>query len=149
MKQKNQIHVTTYTDGGARGNPGPAAIGCVLTNHTTGKTTLLKEYLGRMTNNQAEYSALIRALEMARDQEATHVQCFLDSELIVKQMKRIYKIKNEGLASLFLSAWNLAATFQSISFTHIPRVRNRAADRLVNEALDEVRKKSLDVYSKL
>lgn len=131
-----------YTDGGARGNPGPAALGVVIKDaHSGAIIAELKEYLGSATNNQAEYRALLAALSYAREQQATHIVCYLDSELIVKQMNRQYRVKNKNLAQLYLAAWKLASQFSSISFHHIPRAQNSAADRLVNQALDEHEKK--------
>lgn len=126
----------TFTDGGARGNPGPAAIGVVIKD-VSGKTVKsFGEYVGETTNNQAEYRALVAALENAKELGAKRVRCFLDSELVVKQMKREYKVKEKSLQPLFLQAWNLAAGFSKISFTHIPREKNYEADAEVNKALD-------------
>ncbi len=130
--------IHTYTDGGARGNPGPAAIGVVLKNQGGDILATHKEYLGEATNNQAEYRALIKALEMAKEAGADEVVCYLDSELVVKQLKREYKVKNENIAQLFVLAWNLSTGFRKVSFTHIRREYNKEADALVNESLDEV-----------
>lgn len=129
--------IIIHTDGGARGNPGPAAIGCVIHDSDEQKDHTIKRYIGHTTNNQAEYRALVAALEKARDLEATHVACYLDSELVVKQMKREYKVRDKDLAPLFLKAWNISQGFQLITFTHIPRALNKKADALVNQALDE------------
>ncbi len=127
----------TYTDGGARGNPGPAAIGVVVKNTDGDIIATHKEYIGEATNNQAEYRALIKALEMAREAGAEEVVCHLDSELVVKQLKREYKVKNENIAQLFVLAWNLSTGFRKVTFTHVRREYNKEADALVNEALDE------------
>lgn len=129
-------HVTTYSDGGARGNPGPAALGAVVIE-SDGTRHAIKKYLGRTTNNSAEYQALIAALERARHLGAQTVTCYLDSELIVKQLHREYRVKDPQLGKHFLRVWNLAASFESISFHHIRREKNTEADALVNEALDE------------
>lgn len=126
-----------HTDGGARGNPGPAAIGATVKNNETGELHEISEYIGETTNNQAEYRALVAALEKAHELGAQDVECYLDSELVVKQMRREYRVKDQGLASLFMRAWNTAVLFHSISFTHIPRSANKAADALVNQALDQ------------
>lgn len=128
--------IETYTDGGARGNPGPAATGAVLKRDGV----IIWEqgaYIGVTTNNQAEYRALIVALEQAKRLGADDVRCYLDSELVVKQMLLIYRVKDAGLAALFTKAWNLKQQFTSISFKHIPRALNKEADRMVNLALDE------------
>lgn len=126
----------TYTDGGARGNPGPGALGAVVIE-PNGTRHSIKKYLGHITNNQAEYKALIAALERASHLGAKSVICYLDSELIVKQLNREYRVKDPDLGKLFLIVWNLASTFTSISFHHIRREKNKEADALVNAALDE------------
>lgn len=130
----------TYSDGGARGNPGPAAYGgMVQVLETSGNYVTVKEvkhYLGETTNNQAEYKGLIAVLEAAQVLGAEEVECLLDSELVVKQMNREYRVKDQDLAQLFLKVWNLETTFKKISFRHIPRAQNKEADRLVNEAID-------------
>lgn len=132
-----------FTDGGARGNPGPAAIGIVIKNSESGEVVLkCSSYLGETTNNQAEYQALILALQKAKGVFKMHkinkgkIDCFLDSELVVKHLNHEYKIKDEGLQPLFLQVWNLMLDFDSVTFTHIRREKNKEADKLVNEELD-------------
>ena len=128
---------TLHTDGGARGNPGPAAIGVVITD-ASGKTMAgYGEHLGKQTNNYAEYSALISGLKKAKELGATEVECFLDSELIVKQMNRQYKVKEPTLQKLFIQVFNLASQFKKVVFKHIPREKNKEADKWVNKILDE------------
>lgn len=125
-----------YTDGGARGNPGPAGIGAVL-KAGDGKTVAeISRYLGVATNNQAEYQAVIAALEKARELGARDLEFYLDSELVVRQLNRQYKVKNAELAPLFLKIHNLSVGFKKLSFRHITRENNQAADRLVNLAID-------------
>jgi len=129
--------VKLFTDGGARGNPGPAGIGAVIQDE---KGKILGEYngyIGETTNNQAEYKALILGLEKAKELGAEEVSCFLDSELVTKQMRREYKVKDKDLAPLFVKVWNLSVGFKKIIFTHIYREANKEADRLVNEAIDK------------
>ncbi|MDP2944701.1 MAG: ribonuclease HI family protein [bacterium] len=128
--------VIIYTDGGARGNPGPAGIGAVIYNERKKIIAEISEYIGGATNNQAEYKALIAAFRKAVDLGAKELDCYLDSELIVKQLKGEYRVKDKDLALLFLDIHNLSLSFKKISYTHIPREKNEAADRLVNEALD-------------
>ena len=134
-----------YTDGGARNNPGPAGAGAVLyelkVKSEKSKVGEWGKYLGEATNNQAEYQALILGLEQAKNYEVEELQCFLDSELLVKQMKREYRVKDQGLAPLFLKAWNLAMKFKKITFTHVPREQNKEADKLVNQVIDDSLKK--------
>ncbi len=127
---------TLHTDGGARGNPGPAAIGFVLTG--IGSTPILyKEYIGKGTNNQAEYRALLAGILRAQKEGVQDLMCYLDSELVVKQAKGEYRVKNEELKVLLGEIKKLFPSFRSITFEHIPRSKNAAADKLVNEALDE------------
>ncbi len=126
----------SFTDGGARGNPGPAGIGAVLYDENKVMVAEISEYLGVATNNQAEYKALIAALKKALELGASELDCYLDSELVVKQLKREYKVKNQDLAPLFLIIHNLSLNFKKISYTHVPREKNQEADRLANEAMD-------------
>jgi ribonuclease HI len=128
--------ITFFTDGGARGNPGPAASGAY-----SPELGEFKRYLGVATNNQAEYTAIVMALEAAVDYQSKHpelqeVNFFMDSELAVKQLKREYKVKNLELQKLFLKVWNLTTKFKKVTFTHVRREYNKEADRLVNEAID-------------
>lgn len=129
--------IKIYTDGGARGNPGPAAIGLVIKD---GNDNLLKEqaeYIGHATNNQAEYNALIKGLELAKQFKPAEVSCYLDSELVVKQMRREYRVKDRNLQPLFIKAWNLALGYKKVNFHHISRDLNAEADKLLNIELDK------------
>jgi ribonuclease HI len=126
-----------FTDGGARGNPGPAGIGGVLYDSEDEITAEFSVYLGETTNNQAEYKALLKGLELALENKVEDLDCYLDSELVVKQLKREYQVKNEGLASLFVKAWNLSLKFKKITFNHVTRDKNTAADALANQAMDK------------
>lgn len=128
--------LTTYTDGGARGNPGPAGIGIVIKNEDGETIEAYGRYIGETTNNQAEYKALIFALEKAAELGATEVACFLDSELVVKQLNHEYKVRDHDLAPLFLRIWNQLNKFKKAEFTHIPREKNKEADHEVNKAID-------------
>ena len=123
-----------HTDGGARGNPGPAGIGAVI--KISEKVIELKRYIGETTNNQAEYRALILALEHALEAKVTEAECLLDSELVVKQLNREYRVKDKDLATLFVKVYNLSTKFKKITFKHIYREQNKHADKLVNEAID-------------
>ncbi len=124
-----------YTDGGARGNPGPAGIGVVL--KVKGQKSKVKKTIGTATNNQAEYQALIAGLELARTEQVEDLKVFMDSELIVKQMRGEYRVKNADLKPLFAKSLALTNKFNSIAFHHIPREKNKEADKLVNEAIDQ------------
>ena len=126
---------TLFTDGGARGNPGPAGIGFVL-SQIGNPPFEYGEYIGRATNNQAEYRALLAGLQEAKKQGIHDVKCFLDSELVVKQVRGEYRVKNEELKLLLTEIKKLLPIFSSVTFQHVPRSKNAIADRLVNEALD-------------
>lgn len=124
------------TDGAARGNPGPAGIGAVLKDEAGKVVFEISEYLGERTNNQAEYMALIRALTKAAEAGAEEINVFADSELMVKQVKGLYKIKNEGLKPLFDEVKSLIRKFKGVNVSYVPRERNREADKLANKAID-------------
>jgi ribonuclease HI len=131
-----------HTDGGSRSNPGPAAIGIVVSNAKGQVLKKFGEYLGAATNNEAEYQAAIVALKKIKslwgkeNAKKSEVDMFADSELLVKQMKGEYKIENIKIQPLFLELWNLIIDFKKVKFSAIPREQNKEADRLVNEALD-------------
>lgn len=124
------------TDGGARGNPGPAGIGLVIKNEDGELVYSHGGYIGETTNNVAEYSALVKALEEAVNLGATDVRIQMDSELIVKQMQGAYKIKQPTLQELAAKVFALLNKFNSHSFFHVRREFNKEADALVNQALD-------------
>jgi len=125
-----------YTDGGARGNPGPAGCGAAIYNEKKELIFSLSKFIGNTTNNQAEYRAVILGMEKAKELCAKDLDFFLDSELVVKQLRREYKIKNQDLASRFLEIHNLSQSFRNISYTHVRREFNKEADKLANEAMD-------------
>ena len=124
-----------YTDGGARGNPGPAGAGAVILQDGN-VLAEISEFLGTQTNNVAEYTALVLALKKARQLGLADVEVRMDSELIVKQMQGEYKVKNAGLKPLFLEVVNLSKKFSSFHISHVRREENSAADSLANQAMD-------------
>ncbi len=138
--------IIMYTDGGSRGNPGPAGIGVYF-------ETLDKKYgecIGEATNNVAEYAALISGLKKLKQllgkekTKQSEIECRLDSELVVKQLNHEYKLKEEYIQKNFIEIWNLMLEFKSVIFKHIPREENKIADAMVNEALDnECKQKNL------
>lgn len=134
------MKLTTYTDGGARGNPGPAALGVVIKDQAGQTVAHYGEYLGSQTNNVAEYSALLSALKKAKELGATEVDCILDSELVVKQMRGEYKVKEPTLQKLFVQAYNTAAQFKAVTYRHTLRANNKEADAEVNKAIDSALK---------
>ena len=132
-----------YTDGGARGNPGPAAYGFAIFNSKDELVTLGKKYLGTATNNVAEYQAIIASLEEAKRRGALEIDSFMDSELACRQLQGRYKVKQPHLKVLVEKVKALETAFKKITYTHVPRENERIqmADALVNEALDEVGKR--------
>ncbi len=137
-KQPKILTLHVYTDGGSRGNPGPAAIGIALFNENKERIAEHKECIGDCTNNQAEYKALIKALELATAHCRKTIMCFLDSELVVRQLSGAYKIKNEELRKLFYLLKEREIAFEKVVYNHTKRENPfiQYADKLVNNALD-------------
>jgi ribonuclease HI len=130
-------YLVAHSDGGARGNPGPAGYGVVIQDETGRKVAALSEYLGHQTNNFAEYQGLIAALEYAIEQGPKALKLISDSELLVRQIKGIYKVKNATLKDLHARAKELIAQLDWFSIGHALREHNQDADRLANEAMDK------------
>lgn len=125
-----------YTDGGSRGNPGPAGIGIVILDSAKKKIKESFKYIGETTNNIAEYSALILGLEEVMALKANEVVVNLDSELVVKQLNGEYKVKDSGMKELFDKALGMLKNFDNFEIKHIDRAKNKEADRLVNKAIN-------------
>lgn len=131
-----------FTDGGSRGNPGPAAIGVYILDASGAVLTEVAQTIGNATNNIAEYQAVATGLETLKKRFGKQTKDMqftvkLDSELVKKQLSGEYQIKDPGLVPLFIEIHNLrVANFPNLTFTHVPRAENKEADRLVNEALD-------------
>jgi ribonuclease HI len=130
------VKVIVHVDGGARGNPGPAAAACVISSPDGETLAEHTELLGRATNNVAEYRALLLGLAKARELGAGEVEVIGDSELIAKQVQGLYKVKHEAMKPLYLQAMKALRAFDSWSIRTVPRAQNKRADALVNEALD-------------
>lgn len=126
-----------YSDGGARGNPGPAAIGVVVYDSKMKELKRISQCIGSTTNNQAEYKALIVGLESAEKLGADQVICRLDSELVVKQLLGKYKVREETLKEPMMQVLRLKNKFKDVEFVHVRREKNKLADKLVNKALDK------------
>jgi len=150
MRPKKFLYV--FTDGGAKGNPGPAAIGVVFKQLQGTREITYKEYaqtIGECTNNEAEYQAIIFALKKAKALfgkekiKKMEVEFRLDSELLVNQLSGHYRIDEDKLKLLFVDVWNLRLDFGSVFFNYIPREKNKQADRLLNQALDQESQKLL------
>lgn len=140
LKETNSIII--FTDGGSRGNPGPAGAGAII--RILNKENFFKKFLGETrTNNEAEYEALILALKKVKlligkeKAKKSSLICYSDSELMVRQLNHQYKIKEENIQKLFLEIWNLTLDFRKIQFVYIPREKNSRADKLANRAIDE------------
>jgi len=125
-----------YTDGGSRGNPGDAGIGVVIYDENGNIIKEISRYIGTQTNNVAEYYALVRGLEEAVSLGAKGVSVYMDSELVVKQIKGEYKVKNEGLRPLYGIAQAYFNSFEAYSINHVKREKNKEADKLANCGMD-------------
>ena len=134
--------IIIYTDGGARGNPGPAALGVVIQDAEGHTIKSWGTAIGTATNNDAEYQAVVVALQKAKallggkKAKETLVDMRMDSQLVCRQLNGEYKIKEEKFSPYFMKIWNLKMDFAKVSFTHIPREKNKSADREVNAVLD-------------
>jgi ribonuclease HI len=133
MSDKETVQI--YADGGSRGNPGPAGCGAVIMR---GDQVIdsVSEYLGKTTNNVAEYSGLLRGLEKAKALGFDQVEVRMDSELVVKQMNGEYRVKHPGLIPLFQKAKQLVSAFREFKIVHVRREENKRADALANRAMD-------------
>jgi len=129
------MELTIYTDGASRNNPGEAGAGVYILQE--GRPASMARYLGKTTNNIAEYTAAIIGLEYAVKQGATGVRLYADSELLVKQLNGLYRVRNEGLKPLYLKVKELIATIGRVEVQYIPREMNKEADALANKAIDE------------
>jgi probable phosphoglycerate mutase len=130
------VKARLFTDGGARGNPGPAAYGFVLESEDGTVLAAEGEAIGTATNNVAEYSGLIAGLQKAVELQVPQVEVVSDSELMVKQMRGEYRVKNEALRELYAEATALARQIGNVEYRHVRRAHNELADKLVNDALD-------------
>ena len=128
-----------FTDGASRNNPGPSAIGVIIQDTAGKRVAEISRFIGTATNNQAEYQAIIAALEKARALDASAVDLRADSELVVKQLKGQYRVRNAELKPLFERAQALSRTFNPFSIKYIPREQNCAADRLANQAFESLK----------
>ncbi len=136
------MHFTIHADGGSRGNPGPAGAGAIVRDHLGNSVAAVSQFLGTRTNNYAEYEAVILAFTAlakligTRGASAATVEVKMDSELVVKQMKGVYKVKHPTMKAQFARLMEAKAAFKDVSFTHVPRAQNADADALANEAMD-------------
>jgi len=137
MKHPPENYLVAHTDGGARGNPGPAGYGVVIHDAKGNKVAALSKYLGHQTNNVAEYQALIGALEYAVEHGPKALKVVSDSELLVRQIKGIYKVKEPTLRDLHARASQLISKLEWFNIEHVLRGHNREADELANQAMDK------------
>ncbi len=131
--------VSTYSDGGSRGNPGPSAIGVIVYSPDGKLIANHRGYIGGATNNQAEYAAVLKALELAREFTKGAVSCYSDSMLLVNQLSGRFKVKNPGIREAIMKVKRTEKAFATVTYTHLPRTdpKMKLADALVNRALDE------------
>ncbi len=132
------MKVKAYIDGAARNNPGPAGVGVVFYDEKECVISQISEHLGETTNNVAEYAALIRALEKAKEMGVQEIRILSDSQLLVKQMQGSYQVRNHALKGMHIAANSLAADLEEVEYEHIPREDNEAADELANSAIDRM-----------
>lgn len=131
--------INMYTDGGSRGNPGHSAIGIVIKDATGKVVDRIGKYIGKGTNNEAEYAALITGLGYCLNKNEPILNIFLDSELVVKQLKGVYKVKEPRMKIFFAKVKELEIKFEKVNYTHIPRKLNKEADSIVNKVLDNLK----------
>ncbi len=131
----DELHV--HTDGAARGNPGPAAIGVFVTTGDGREVASFSQYIGENTNNYAEYTALVHALRLLSAFNLGKLRIFSDSDLMVQQVKGVYRVKQPHLKSLHSQVMSLLGNFRNWRIDHVPREENREADKLANQALDD------------
>ena len=129
--------VKIYTDGCSRGNPGPAGIGILIINNDGREIKRISEYIGKATNNIAEYRAILRAVNECESRKIDEAIFFTDSELIVNQLNKSYKVKNKKIKTLYIKLLNKLINFKNWSIKHIPREDNEIADSLANQALNK------------
>ncbi len=131
------LDISLYTDGASRGNPGDGGAGAVLVDENGNVVASAKKFLGTCTNNEAEYNALILGLQTAQKEGCKKISIFLDSELLVRQVLGIYRVKNSRLQELMTAVRACLSLFDGYTIAHVPREKNALADRLANEAIDE------------
>jgi len=127
-----------HTDGGARGNPGPGAIGVVVLDEKKKVIKEIGKYIGKSTNNEAEYKAVIEGLKAAKDLKGSEVVFYIDSLLVVSQLNGKFKVKEPRMKTFFNEAKMIEKIFESVKYIHVPRERNYIADKIVNEVLDTI-----------
>jgi ribonuclease HI len=130
-------YLKIYFDGGSRGNPGPSAIGAVIFDDRDNKLEEMSAYIGKYTNNMAEYMALDKVLDLVEKYNSKKIILFTDSELLSKQIKKVWKIKDENILKVYLKVSAKLARYDLVDLRLIPREENKEADRLVNKALDK------------
>lgn len=132
------VECTCYTDGACRGNPGKSSVGIVIIHNPTKTTHKYKKYLGdKLTNNFAEYTAIIMCLEKLKRAKINSFELYADSNLAIQQINGQFKVKNENIIPLYNEVMELLKNFKDYSFTHVLRNKNKLADQLANEAIDE------------
>lgn len=131
------MNITLFTDGGARGNPGPAGIGIVIKDHNNQTISTHREYIGNTTNNEAEYQGIIKGLRLCLDLKPDQITAYMDSELVIKQLNGVYKVRDLRMKAYFEQVQELLKDFKKVGFKHVRRDLNKEADNLVNQAIDD------------
>jgi len=127
-----------HTDGGARGNPGPGAIGVAVLDEKKKVIKEIGKYIGKSTNNEAEYKAVLEGLRVAKDLKGSEIIFYIDSLLVVSQLNGKFKLKEPRMKTFFNEAKLIEKSFKSVKYTHVPREKNYIADKIVNEVLDTI-----------
>ena len=127
-----------HTDGGARGNPGPGAIGVVVLDEKKKVIKEIGKYIGKSTNNEAEYKAVVEGLKTCKEMGGKELKFFIDSLLVVSQLNGKFKIKEPRMKTFFNEAKMIEKSFESVKYIHVPREKNYIADKIVNEVLDTI-----------
>ncbi len=127
-----------HTDGGARGNPGPGAIGVAVLDEKKKVIKEIGKYIGKSTNNEAEYKAVLEGLRVAKDLKGSEIIFYIDSLLVVSQLNGKFKVKEPRMKTFFNEAKLIEKSFKSVKYTHVPREKNYIADKIVNEVLDTI-----------
>ncbi len=138
MAEKKYTYLKIFFDGGSRGNPGPSAVGAVIYDENGKKIDELSEYIGKTTNNIAEYTALDRVLDIANKYSSEKIVLLTDSKLLYNQVKKVWKIKDKNILKIFLSISEKLGKYRTVDLRFVPREENKEADKLVNKAFEKI-----------
>lgn len=145
-KTKKHKKIILFTDGGSKGNPGPAGIGILIFNKDGKLIKKVSEFIGKTTNNVAEYTALLRGLDLSKEFDVDEIEIKCDSKLMVNQLKKKWKVKSPNLKPLYQKVRLLLSAYRKVSLIHVPRSIIKAADKLVNKAINSSLDKDVEVH---